>query len=105
MASHLLPRQLRAWANRVPDGRSHSQASAGTARAGVHPSGTGSLEHTVTPVAHEVHIRCLLMGWTGRAYRRTLHHGRPARGSESCLKLRFIRLPPLGSTLARTAST
>ncbi len=36
-----LPRVLRTWADRVPDGRSHRQASTGTDWAGVHQSWHG----------------------------------------------------------------
>jgi|GEM_PF-6489705 len=39
-----LPRALRAWADGVPVGRSHRQASAGTGRAGVHPSWHGLID-------------------------------------------------------------
>src|SRR4051812_4151221 len=38
MPSHLSPRLLRAWADGVPDGRLHRQASTGSDRAGVHSS-------------------------------------------------------------------
>ena len=55
-----LPRALRAWADGVPDGRSHRQASAATDRAGVHPSWHGLIEAGGGALRFEVHIRCPL---------------------------------------------
>ena len=55
-----LPRALRTWADGVPDGRSHRQASAGADRTGVHPSWHGLIKAGGDALRLEVHIRCPL---------------------------------------------
>ena len=43
------------------------------------------------------------MGWTGRAYRRTLHEGRPARGSEPCPHAPLQHVATLGIDIGKNS--